>query len=117
LEYINGTKINAPYEKFSLIDDYRTVYDMAKLYQNELNNETVRGIEVPSNIVSEKTFIDTYQKFAKKSTGKYVLNTDSNELAASFIDRGSGILCYNGDNIYGAIGLGQVDYQNQLIKG
>lgn len=117
----DNNKISQPYNRISVPDEGRTIYGLSKLYENEKNNAS-HDINPDTSYSNEKYYKDTFNGFIN-AAGKnnFYLNSDSAELSNNFIGdqankKGAGIISYNGDLVYAAVGLGQYDDEVKLCE-
>ncbi|MBD5445990.1 MAG: hypothetical protein HDR31_01590 [Mycoplasma sp.] len=119
-EKVNSNDI----KKIAAIEDYRTLYSIAHLIEDEAKNnaeitvnpgtEKNSGYVNPNSKLTDYTakipydsFVRTYEYLAKDlSHNKYYFNSDSNNILNDFADpKGAqAIMSYNGDLLYAAQG-------------
>lgn len=115
-DYIsNDSKFNSKNSNVMMIDDSRSVYNVAKFVGNDSDINPSSGVLFPgtslnsTNALSIKHFDETYDNIAKYYTNKkkniLTFNSDSsivlNKIA---LNQTKGAFMYNGDAIYAAMG-------------
>jgi hypothetical protein len=100
-----------------MVDDSRTVYDMAHLIYDTQSGISPPGINPTSKETSLTSIEDVYSRLTDKFTpNTFRLNSDSQQVLYSFAKpdnpddakfaENNGIIAYNGDILYAAMGAG-----------
>lgn len=108
-------KKNGSISKIGLIDDSRTIYDIARIIQTQNSGETVSIYPQKDDVLSQMQ--TTYQSFSnlyKSVKDWFYLNTDSGWMSRTLADPNglNGVIAYTGDIIYSAQGAGEFDSYN-----
>jgi hypothetical protein len=73
-----------------MVDDQRTIYDIARLNEEEINDESTLDVNPPtSNYKTIADFSKTYSTFTDNfnpNETSFVINSDSGNVISNFID-------------------------------